>query len=64
MIAPTLQTARLTLRPATMADFAAYAAFLATDRSQYMGGPHGLAQAQRDLQSNGPMQDPQKQQPD
>lgn len=45
MIAPTLHTARLTLRPAAMADFGAYAAFLATDRSRFMGGPHGRAKA-------------------
>lgn len=45
MIAPTLRTERLTLRPATMADFEAYAAFLATDRSRFMGGPHGTAKA-------------------
>lgn len=40
MTPPTLSTARLVLRPAVMADFAAYAAFLATDRARYMGGPH------------------------
>ena len=40
MIAPTLTTARLVLRPLQMADFDAYAAFLATDRSRYMDGPH------------------------
>ena len=45
MIAPTLHTARLALRPATIADFAAYAAFLATDRARFMGGPHGRAKA-------------------
>ena len=45
MIAPTLQTARQTLRPATMADFGAYAAFLATDRARFIGGPHGRAKA-------------------
>lgn len=45
MIAPTLRTARLRLRPATMADFDAYAAFLATDRARYMGGPHDRAKA-------------------
>lgn len=39
MIAPTLQTARLTLRPQAMADFPAYAAFLASDRASFMGGP-------------------------
>ncbi|MEO8245358.1 MAG: GNAT family N-acetyltransferase, partial [bacterium] len=45
MIAPTLQTERLTLRPAVMADFAAYAGFLVTARAQYMGGPHDRAKA-------------------
>ena len=45
MITPTLHTERLTLRPATMADFEAYAAFLATDRARFMGGPHGRAKA-------------------
>ena len=45
MIAPTLHTARLTLRPLQMADFEAHAAFLATDRSRYMDGPHDRAKA-------------------
>lgn len=36
---PILHTDRLTLRPHTMADFAPYAAALATDRSRHMGGP-------------------------
>lgn len=40
MIAPTLTTQRLVLRPLQMADFAAYAGFLASDRSRFMGGPH------------------------
>ena len=40
MIAPTLTTARLVLRPLQVADFAAYAGFLASDRSRFMGGPH------------------------
>lgn len=35
-----LTTPRMTLRPATMADFEAYAACLATDRARYMDGPH------------------------
>ena len=39
MIAPTLHTARLTLRPLTMADYPAYGAFMATSRSAFMGGP-------------------------
>ena len=33
MIAPTLRTERLTLRPLTMADYAPYAAFMASPRS-------------------------------
>lgn len=36
---PTLQTDRLTLRPYRRADFDAYAAFFASDRACYMGGP-------------------------
>lgn len=40
MIAPTLHTARLVLRPLKVADFAAYSRFLATERSRFMGGPH------------------------
>lgn len=39
MLAPTLQTQRLTLRPMVAADFPAYAAFLGSPRSQGMGGP-------------------------
>ena len=39
MQAPTLQTARLALRPPVMADFPAYAAFWATDHARFMGGP-------------------------
>jgi RimJ/RimL family protein N-acetyltransferase len=42
MIAPTLHTPRLTLRPLTMADYPAYASFLASRRSVHMGGPHDL----------------------
>ena len=45
MTPPILTTARLVLRPATMADFAAYAAFLTTDRTEYMSGPLDLAKA-------------------
>lgn len=40
MIAPILQTARLTLRPLTPADYPAYALFMASLRSIHMGGPH------------------------
>lgn len=45
MIAPTLHTARLTLRMPTMEDFAAYRAFVMSDRAQYMGGPHAAQTA-------------------
>ena len=45
MIAPTLQTRRLTLSPLRMADFADYSAFLASDRSSGMGGPMGRDKA-------------------
>ncbi len=45
MTPPTLHTERLVLRPAGMADFDAYAGFLATDRARYMGGPHDRAKA-------------------
>jgi RimJ/RimL family protein N-acetyltransferase len=41
----TLHTPRLTLRPLTLADFPAYRDFWATERSQFMGGPHGPRQA-------------------
>ncbi len=36
---PTLQTERLTLRPYARSDFDTYAAFLASERACYMGGP-------------------------
>lgn len=39
MLAPTLQTERLTLRPMVAADFPAYAAMMATPRAKGMGGP-------------------------
>jgi RimJ/RimL family protein N-acetyltransferase len=39
MIAPTLHTARLTLRPLAMADYPAYAVFMASPRSTFLGGP-------------------------
>jgi len=45
MTAPTLTTARLVLRPATMADFPAYAAFVTGARARFMGGPHDRAKA-------------------
>lgn len=40
MIAPTLHTDRLILRPLTMADYPAYAAFMASSRSGFIGGPY------------------------
>jgi RimJ/RimL family protein N-acetyltransferase len=42
MIAPTLTTARLTLRKPRMSDFAGFAAFLASDSARNMGGPFTL----------------------
>ena len=42
---PTLQTERLTLRPYQRSDFPTYAAFLASDRAAYMGGPYGESAA-------------------
>jgi RimJ/RimL family protein N-acetyltransferase len=39
MIAPTLTTPRLTLRMPIIADYQSYAAFMASERSTYMGGP-------------------------
>ena len=50
MTPPTLHTARLVLRPATMADFAAHAAFVTGPRrdlsgSACRGGPHDAATA-------------------
>jgi RimJ/RimL family protein N-acetyltransferase len=40
MTAPTLTTQRLTLRPQRIEDFEPFAEFLASDRAQFMGGPH------------------------
>lgn len=40
MSTPTLQTARLLLRPLRAGDFESYGLFLASNRSQFMGGPH------------------------
>jgi len=37
---PTLTTGRLVLRPPVEADFDAYFAFMASERSRYMGGPY------------------------
>lgn len=39
MNAPTLTTDRLTLRPHQIADFEPYAAFWASERARFMGGP-------------------------
>jgi RimJ/RimL family protein N-acetyltransferase len=43
--APVLRTVRLVLRAARMDDFPAYAAFVTSDRTRFMGGPHGAATA-------------------
>lgn len=40
MIPPVLHTERLVLRAPVMADFAAYCAFVTSDRARFMGGPH------------------------
>jgi RimJ/RimL family protein N-acetyltransferase len=40
MTPPTLATARLVLRPQRLSDFDAFAAFLASARAEFMGGPH------------------------
>ena len=45
MTPPVLHTQRLTLRAPVMADFPAYAAFWASDRTAYMGGPRDAAGA-------------------
>lgn len=45
MIGPTLDTARLVLRPMTMADYPAYFSFVSGTRTQYMNGPHDVATA-------------------
>ena len=42
---PTLRTKRLTLRPYQRGDFPTYAAFLASDRATFMGGPYNESQA-------------------
>lgn len=47
MIAPILHTARLTLRMPVLADFEPHAAFFASDRSVWEGGPHDRATAWR-----------------
>lgn len=45
MIADTLRTERLTLRRPVLADLSAYAAFCASERAHYVGGPYSEAQA-------------------
>ena len=47
MTAPTLTTARLTLRMPALADFEPHAAFFASDRSVHEGGPFDRAKAWR-----------------
>jgi len=42
---PTLQTERLTLRPYRRDDFAAFAAFMGSDRAVHMGGPIDATEA-------------------
>ena len=42
---PTLQTLRLTLRPATIDDWPDYAELMMSQRAVHMGGPHTLATA-------------------
>ena len=42
---PTLTSSRLILRPQTMADFPAFAAFMASPRAIHMGGPRDGSQA-------------------
>lgn len=42
---PTLTTQRLTLRAPIMADYPAYAAFVTSERTRFMGGPHDDATA-------------------
>lgn len=47
MIAPTLHTSRLTLRPLTARDFPAVEAFYASDRAAYVGGQKDAVHAWR-----------------
>ena len=42
---PTFSTVRLILRPMTFTDWPNYAAFMASDRSRYMGGPYSTKAA-------------------
>lgn len=48
---PTLQTARLTLRPTASEDFEPWAAFMATEASRFVGGPQIRAVAWRGFMS-------------
>lgn len=52
MIAPILHTERLTLRMPRLADFKPRAAFFASDRSVYEGGPKPRAKAWREWASD------------
>ena len=61
---PVIETARLTLRGHVMSDFGPFAAFYASDRSRYMGGPmdrieawhqFGADVAHWDLLGHGPL---------
>ena len=45
MIAPTLRTERLTLRPMRLADYPAYRAMMMSERAVYVGGPHDATTA-------------------
>jgi len=47
VIAPTLHTARLTLRMPKLADFEHWAAFFASDRSRFERGPMGRVEGYR-----------------
>jgi RimJ/RimL family protein N-acetyltransferase len=51
-VIPTLETERLTLRAPALADFDAFAAFFATERSRYVGGPINRHAAWRSFASN------------
>jgi len=45
---PTLQTERLTLGPATMIHFEAFAGFVTTEHSRFLGGPSAAEEARED----------------
>ena len=45
ILAPTLRTDRLTLRPPVPGDFPAYAALMASPRAEMMGGPYSETEA-------------------